>query len=99
MSFATSAIHNNQPVSLRPAGESELNQINLVITSAINAWQLPDRLKRLSLGLLHYEATDLQDYEILLYSRQDYPIAVGAWEHGTCYLGPGETASALLHGL
>lgn len=99
MSLAINAVVPSQSFSVREAAVCDLPLVNWVITSAVNSWNLSDRLKRLSLSLLHYDAVDLQDYEILVYFRDEYPLAVGAWEFGPSYAGPDGMPSALFHGL
>ena len=85
--------------TLKSALAEELVSANLVISSAVRAWELPERLKRLSLPLLHYTEADLADYEILLCCDNDRVVAMAAWDNSNIYRGPGRIPCALLHGL
>ncbi len=52
-------------VRTRSLGKSDLKVINDVITTAVLAWPLPDRMKRLSLPLLRYDEVDLYHFEVV----------------------------------
>ena len=84
---------------IRPAGASDLVEINHIITSALRAWDLPDRLKRLALPLLHYDTVDLEDYKTLLFLKAGVAVAVAVLDTNTHYPGPTGTRCALLHGI
>ena len=96
---AAQALNPGPLIPVRIVTAAELPRVNLVITSAVNSWNLTDRLKRLSLPLLHYDAIDLDHFEIILYARDDWPIAVAAWQPGASYFDLCGTRSTLLHGL
>ena len=85
--------------TLASASAAELVSANLVISSAVKSWQLPERLKRLSLPLLHYTEADLADYEILLCRNNAQVVAMAAWDNSHVYRGPDHISCALLHGL
>jgi len=53
---------------IRPLRHQDLDSINAVITEAVMAWPLPERIKRLSLPLLGYDDVDLDHFE-----------GIGAW--------------------
>lgn len=67
-------------ISLRPAGEADLDDINRVIDAAIMTWALPERVKRLSLSSYHYNAIDLQHYEIHVALLKARIVGVVAWD-------------------
>ena len=50
-------------ISIRSLGKRDLEAINAVITQAVMAWPLPERMKRLSLPLLRYDEVDLAHFD------------------------------------
>lgn len=67
-------------VSMRQAHKADLEAINGVIDAAIMTWDLPERVKRLSLSSYHYTEIDLSHYEIQVAVQDDHIIAVLAWD-------------------
>jgi GNAT superfamily N-acetyltransferase len=49
----------------RPLGSKDLEVINDVVTEAVMAWPLPERMKRLSLPVLRYDAVDLEHFSAI----------------------------------
>ena len=80
------------------AAAPDLDNINAVITAAVMAWPLAERLRRLALPLLCYDQTDLACYEILLAVADGSIAGVVAWDKQTILATPRGEA-ALLHGL
>lgn len=83
---------------IRPASPEDLNPINRVIEAAVLGWPLAERVKRLALPLLRYDAVDLQDYQMLLGMAGNAVVAVAVW----CPqrdAAPGNGHHVLLHGL
>jgi N-acetylglutamate synthase-like GNAT family acetyltransferase len=78
-------VHNvNSMISamyMRPANADDLDKINQVITRAVMTWNLPDRVKRLSLPSYHYDKLDLQHFRILLAFIDDRLAGVIALDH------------------
>lgn len=62
----------NVVMNLQAAGEKDLEELNAVISDAIMQWDLPERVKRLSLPSFHYDVLDLQhmDIQIVRNSQQ-----------------------------
>ena len=52
-------------LALRPLCHQELDSINAVISEAMMAWTLPERMKRLSLPLVRYDAVDLDHFDAI----------------------------------
>ena len=51
---------------LRPATQVDLAAINAVIERAVMTWQLPERVKRLTLPSYRYSAHDLEHLHIVI---------------------------------
>ena len=85
--------------SVKLAHAEDLDDVASVIARAIDAWPAPDRLKRRVLPVLHYNALDLEDHELLLVSDTDQPVAVAAWQLDARITDPHHRVSTLLHGL
>lgn len=67
-------------INIRPARESDLAAINRVIDAAVMTWDLPERVKRLSMPSYHYTAIDLAHYEILVALEAENIVGVVAWD-------------------
>jgi len=52
-------------VRIRSLRTKDLKVINEVITEAVLAWPLPERMKRLSMPLLRYDEVDLNHFEAI----------------------------------
>jgi len=64
---------------VRAAAEQDLADLNGVIEAAVLGWPLAERVKRLSLPLLRYDAMDLRDYTMLLVTEDEAILGVAAW--------------------
>lgn len=85
-------------IYIRSANVDDLDVINQVITDAVMTWDLPERVKRLSLPSYHYDMLDLQHLQILLACMDDRPAGVIALDHEQDGENiPGK--SLLIHGL
>ena len=84
---------------LRYATENDLPAINLVIDAAIMAWNLPDRVKRLSLPSYHYNEVDLQHFEIVIIEQHTQILGLVAWEQADIKDTPAQQTGLLLHGI
>lgn len=67
-------------IRLRPATENDLESINRIIDAAIMTWDLPERVRRLSLSSYHYTPIDLQHYVIIVAVRLGHIVGVIAWD-------------------
>lgn len=73
----------------------DLPQVNAIVTAAVMAWPLPERVRRLSAPLLCYRDPDLDDHVIELAGPREAPDAVIAWMHDSRHAPP----YVLLHGI
>jgi GNAT superfamily N-acetyltransferase len=55
-------------IELHPArpGPRQLERINQIVTAAIGTWQLPERVRRISLPLYRYSESDLQYMQLVI---------------------------------
>lgn len=87
-------------VNIRPAGPHELEAINRVVEAAVGRWDLPDRVKRLSLPSYLYNEVDFHTLAFLVAeARHDEIIGVAAWEPAGSREVPDAAKGLLLHGL
>lgn len=89
-----------QSLHLRQAGLTDLQSINLLIESAIATWDLPERVKRLSMPLYCYAAYDLDCLELVVAETTGIGIVgVAAWEQADPADAPRGHTALLLHGI
>lgn len=89
-----------QPLSIRAAMSGELDVINRVIESAVLTWDLPERVKRLSLPGLYYHETDLDFFDISVATdKKGDIVGVAVLENTPLRSGPDDKVALLLHGL
>lgn len=87
-------------VSLRPATSSDLEAINQVIQSAVMTWELPERVKRLSIPSYLYKPLDLDHMEIIVAENINKQIiGTAAWEQAPARDVPADNKGLLLHGI
>lgn len=85
-------------VIIRPALAADLPEVNQIITDAVMAWPLAERVKRLAVPVVTYSAVDLQEYELLMAQVNNEIAGVAAWQPLPEVLLRGK-ATCLLHGL
>jgi len=86
--------------TIRSLGSMDLDRANAVVEAAVMTWDLPARVKRLSLPTYRYHAHDLE--HLTLVGAEDVTgaiIAVGAWEPASSAETPAGVRGLLLHGL
>lgn len=87
-------------LDISPAGADDLDGVNAVIERAVMTWDLPERVKRLTLPTYRYQVHDLDHLEILVArSGVGEIVGVAAWETLARRDVPGEETGVLLHGL
>jgi len=90
-------------VHVHAAAGDELEAINAVVASAVLAWPMAERLKRIALRVLRYDPLDFQDMEILVArkpaGKNGRLVGVAAWDIRTPYRSRAGQLGALLHGL
>lgn len=85
---------------LRQAHADDLPAINGVIERAIATWQLPERVKRLSLPSYRYHAHDLIHLHLMVAQDADHAlVGVAAWDAADPRDAPAGRRGLLLHGL
>ena len=90
----------NSQLTLRKAGISDLEEINRVIADAISLWNIPERVKRLSLPGYLYKPHDLQTIELLAAESETGDIlGVAGWEPADTSDTPDGQTVLLLHGI
>lgn len=87
-------------IKLRPAIKTDLEAINKVIESAVMCWQLPERVKRLSLPSYRYDVQDFEHLEMVVAEDDQHRIiGIAAWEAADSKDTPAEQTALLLHGI
>ena len=85
---------------LRTARPDDIEAINAVIEAAVMGWNLPERVKRLSLATLKYSRYDLDHFELWVVETADGEVAgAAAWTPAGAKDLPPATRGLLLHGI
>jgi GNAT superfamily N-acetyltransferase len=84
---------------IRRAAPGDLSTVNDIVTAAVIAWPMAERLKRIALRVLTYDLVDLRELEVLIAKVDGVPVGVAAWDAGAVLEGDGIRRGALLHGL
>ncbi len=89
-----------EAIDLQPLTESDLPAVNAVIARAVMTWDLPDRVKRLSLPSCQYDAADLAHQAGRVARASDgQVVGVAVWEEAPEEQVPGAARVMRLHGL
>ena len=87
-------------VTLRKAAHRDLVRINTLIAAAMDTWQLPERVKRLSLPLYQYDANDLKHLQVIVAETGETNLAgIAAIEAADASECPRGHNAALLQGI
>lgn len=86
-------------LTLRQAQSDDLDVINAIIERALMNWDLPERVKRLSLSSHLYREHDLQHMTLLLALQASTPVGVAACEAMPAEQVPAGRPALLLHGI
>ncbi len=85
---------------LRRAHADDLPVINGIVERAIATWQLPERVKRLSLPSYRYHTHDLDHLHLVVAEDASHAlVGVAAWEPASPRDLPAGMNGLLLHGL
>ena len=89
-----------QRITLRPSTKADLDAINRVIEAAVMTWDLPERVKRLSLSSYRYNEWDFEHLEMRVAedSKQNI-VGIAAWEQADPKDTPAGHTALLLHGI
>jgi len=87
-------------VTIRPAEKTDLDTINRVIESAVMGWQLPERVKRLSLPSYRYDTLDFEHLEMVVAEDDKQQIiGIASWQQADSKDTPANQSALLLHGI
>ena len=87
-------------ITIRAAQASDLDEINRIISSCVMNWDLPERVKRLSMGSYKYNADDLVHLDIFVAeSVIGKVVGLAAFEAANASDLPDLKEGLLLHGL
>ena len=93
-------MNSERGIVLRSAQQADLDGLNAVITACVMQWDLPERVKRLTLNSYLYQLHDLDHLEILLALTEEAKIVgVAAFEPAAEVDLPKGARGILLHGL
>ena len=88
------------PFNIRPVTKADLDAINKVIEAAIMSWNLPERVKHLSLSSYRYTSLDFDHLDIVVAEdANNNIIGVAAWEVADPKDTPLSQSAILLHGI
>lgn len=96
----TAAVMQVAEIALRPATAADIDALNGVVERAFMTWNLPERVKRLSLPSYRYRALDLE-FQHLVVAESGHAgiVGVAAWETAEARDLPASLTGLLLHGL
>ena len=87
-------------ITIREASIKDLAAINELIDAAIMTWDVPERVKRLSLPSYHYMRHDLETLKLVVAENSEQRIVgVAAWEQADTKDTPQGQRALLLHGI
>lgn len=86
-------------ILVRPASSDDLASVNGVIHSAIMSWNIPDRVKRLSLPIYSYSMEDMQHLSMYVGEDETGVVGVAACEPAHDSETPIRKMGVLLHGI
>ena len=91
---------SESPLKLRPGTAADLDAVNRVIEAAVMTWDLPERVKRLSLPSYRYQPHDLEHLELLVAEDSAVGlVGIAAWEPADPKDAPPGARALLLHGI
>jgi GNAT superfamily N-acetyltransferase len=87
-------------IKLRRLASVDLDAANAVVEAAIMTWDLPERVKRLSLASYRYNVHDLEHLTIMgALDAAEAIVGVAAWEPASAADTPDGAEGLLLHGI
>jgi len=89
----------NESITLSAVTKADIDKVNQIIESAIRCWNLPERVKRLSIPSYLYNEWDLQQFDIVVAKQSDTIIGVASWQQASNKDTPKQQNGLLLHGL
>jgi len=90
----------NPTTHIRPANLDDLPAINRVIEAAVMTWDLPERVKRLTLPSYRYNEHDFEHLQMVVaIDPAGSIVGVASWEAAEPRDCPADSTGLLLHGL
>ncbi len=91
----------SRPISgIRPGSEADLDAVNRVIEECVMSWNIPDRVKRLSLSSYRYNAVDLKHFRLFVaFDQTNRIIGVATLETIESPIKKQGSSALLLHGI
>ena len=87
-------------IKIRLANKTDLYAINHVIEAAVMTWDLPERVKRLSLSSYRYNELDIDHLEMMVaVDNSENIVGIAAWEPADAKDTPAGHTALLLHGI
>lgn len=86
-------------ITVREAACDDLTAVNEIIKTAIMSWEMPERVKRLSLPIYRYTLQDLQHLSMFVAEDDTGIIGVAACEQAHFSEIPVRKRGVLLHGI
>lgn len=91
---------NASDIEIRAGTAADLRAANTVVEAAVMTWDLPERVKRLSLPAYRYQAHDLEHLALVLaVDPVGAVVGVAAWEVAEPGDAPLGAHALLLHGI
>ena len=91
---------SQRPINLRSATQADLDAINHVIEEAVMTWNLPERVKRLSLPSYRYTVAEFNHFAMVVAEdHKQTVIGIAAWEPAETKDTPEGQTALLLHGI
>jgi predicted N-acetyltransferase YhbS len=91
---------SSQTVTIRPARHVDIDSINRVIEAAVMTWDIPERVKRLSLSSYRYTDIDFNHLDMVVAEdAQQNIVGIAAWEPASAKDLPKDKTALLLHGI
>ncbi|MEW8578135.1 MAG: GNAT family N-acetyltransferase, partial [Candidatus Thiodiazotropha sp.] len=91
---------NSENIIIKPMERGDLDSVNAIVEACVAGWDLPERVKRLSLGSYRYSEHDLDHLTaVVAVIKNDEIIGVATWESADSSELPQNQQGMLLHGL
>jgi GNAT superfamily N-acetyltransferase len=91
---------NRTDITIRTARQADLEAINRVVEAAVMTWQLPERVKRLSLPSYRYTDIDFDHFEMVVAGdERQNTMGIATWELADAKDAPAGQTALLLHGI
>ena len=87
-------------IQIRSGSDKDLEAVNQIVENCVRTWQIPERVKRLSMSSYLYSTIDLQHLDLLVAENPEADMTgVAAIEMAEPSDLPGNKSGLLLQGL